>query len=104
MNRSITSFLVVQYPGELKQSLRSSEETLLAERQARQQLTENIRASNDLIGQLGARLKRAEERVSDERTAVGALVNHTKQVEQAVLGSQQEILAKRDQQMARYEY
>eukprot|EP00057_Strongylocentrotus_purpuratus_P018983 XP_011673457.1 PREDICTED: glutamic acid-rich protein isoform X6 [Strongylocentrotus purpuratus] len=93
---------VVRLQGELKQSYRTTEDTLLAERQARQQLTENIRASNDLIGQLGARLKRAEERVSDERTAVGALVNHTKQVEQAVLGSQQEILAKRDQQMTRY--
>ncbi|XP_041474639.1 golgin subfamily A member 6-like protein 22 isoform X5 [Lytechinus variegatus] len=93
---------VVRLQGELKQSHRASEETLQAERQARQQLTENIRASNDLIGQLGARLKRAEERVSDERTAVGALVNHTKQVEQAVLGSQQEILAKRDQQMTKY--
>ncbi|XP_071507783.1 coiled-coil domain-containing protein 154-like [Diadema antillarum] len=93
---------VVRLQGELKQSHRRTEDSLLAERQARQQLTENIRASNDLIGQLGARLKRAEERVSDERTAVGALVNHTKQVEQAVLGSQQELMAKKDQQMAKY--
>ena len=90
------------HTGELKQAQRSTDDTLQAERQGRQQLTENIRASNDLIGQLGARLKRAEEKVSDERTAVGALVNHTKQVEQAVIGSQQELLAKRDQQLSKW--
>ncbi|XP_022089349.1 golgin subfamily A member 6-like protein 22 isoform X6 [Acanthaster planci] len=92
---------VVRLRGELKQSHLRSDEALQGERQARQQLADNIRASNDLIGQLGARLKRAEERVSDERTAVGALVNHTKQVEQAVLGSQQELVARRDQQLAK---
>ncbi|XP_071813237.1 uncharacterized protein [Apostichopus japonicus] len=92
---------VVRLQGELKAAQRRTEEALQAERQARQQLTENIRGSNDLVGQLGARLKRAEEKVADERTAVGALVNHTKQVEQAVLGSQQELVAKRDQQMTK---
>ncbi|XP_077864098.1 uncharacterized protein LOC100370844 [Saccoglossus kowalevskii] len=92
---------VVRLQGELKQSHRKTEETLAAERQARQHLAENLRSSNDLIGQLGARLKRAEEKVQDERAAVGALVNHTKQVEQAVLGSQQEILSRRDQQYAK---
>ncbi|XP_071796784.1 uncharacterized protein [Asterias amurensis] len=92
---------VVRLRGELKQSHNRTEEAIQGERQSRQTLAENIRASNDLIGQLGARLKRAEERVSDERTAVGALVNHTKQVEQAVLGSQQELVARRDQQLSK---
>ncbi|XP_071962795.1 uncharacterized protein [Antedon mediterranea] len=93
---------VVRLQGELKQAHRKTEDMLSIERQARQQLTENLRASNDLIGQLGARLKRAEEKVADERSAVGALVNHTKQVEQAVLGSQQELIAKRDHQMTKF--
>ncbi|XP_033108447.1 golgin subfamily A member 6-like protein 22 isoform X4 [Anneissia japonica] len=93
---------VVRLQGELKQAHRKTEDMLAVERQARQQLTENIRASNDLIGQLGARLKRAEEKVAEERSAVGALVNHTKQVEQAVLGSQQELVAKRDHQMTKF--
>ncbi|XP_070579811.1 coiled-coil domain-containing protein 154-like isoform X5 [Ptychodera flava] len=92
---------VVRLQGDLKQSHRRTEDALAAERQGRQHLTENLRAANDLIGQLGARLKRAEEKVQDERAAVGALVNHTKQVEQAVLGSQQEILSRRDQQFAK---
>ncbi|XP_038063722.1 golgin subfamily A member 6-like protein 22 isoform X5 [Patiria miniata] len=92
---------VVRLRGELKQSHLRSDEAIQSERQSRQQLADSIRSSNDLIGQLGARLKRAEERVSDERTAVGALVNHTKQVEQAVLGSQQELVARRDQQLTK---
>ncbi|XP_077980786.1 uncharacterized protein LOC144435997 isoform X2 [Glandiceps talaboti] len=92
---------VVRLQGDLKQSHRRTEDAIAAERQGRQHITENLRASNDLIGQLGARLKRAEEKVQDERAAVGALVNHTKQVEQAVLGSQQEILSRRDQQYAK---
>ena len=93
--------MFICFVGELKQSHHRTEEALQSERQSRQTLSDNIRASNDLIGQLGARLKRAEERVSDERTAVGALVNHTKQVEQAVLGSQQELVARRDQQLTK---
>lgn len=48
--------------------------------------------------QLTNRIARAEEKSAEERNAISSLVNHTKSVEQAVLGSQQELLSRRDVQ------
>lgn len=44
---------------------------------------------------------RAEEKLTDEKSQVTALKNHTKSVEQVVLGSQQELLSRRELQQTK---
>ncbi|XP_077980294.1 uncharacterized protein LOC144435582 [Glandiceps talaboti] len=92
---------VVKLQGELKHANKRTDDGLAAERRARLDLTENLRTSNDLISQLGARLKRAEDKAHDGKTALDALVNHTKQVEKGVVSSHQEIVSRRDKQFAK---
>ena len=43
------------------------------------------------------RVARAEEKLESEHNTVGTLVNHTKQMEQALLGNQQQLLSRREQ-------
>lgn len=76
--------------------MRRNDELLREEKNSRSQLENALRASNDVIQQLTNRLARAEEKSQEERNAISSLVNHTKSVEQAVLGSQQELLGRRD--------
>lgn len=83
-------------------NVRRSDELLREERNSRAQLENALRANNDVIQQLTNRLSRAEEKSQEERSAISSLVNHTKSVEQAVLGSQQELLARRDVQNQKY--
>ncbi|XP_013381950.1 neurofilament heavy polypeptide isoform X5 [Lingula anatina] len=92
---------VVRLQSELKTNVRRSEDVLREERQTRLQLENSLRASNDLIAQLSSRLKRTEDKIAEERMAISALVNHTKSVEQAVLGSQQELVSRKEAQTAR---
>eukprot|EP00058_Branchiostoma_floridae_P021485 XP_002606975.1 hypothetical protein BRAFLDRAFT_64960 [Branchiostoma floridae] len=92
---------VVRLQGELKASNRRQDQIISEERKARQQVIDNLRSSNDLISQLATRLKRAEDSVVEEREAVSALVGHTKQVEKAVISSQQELMGRRDTQSTR---
>ncbi|XP_066292851.1 coiled-coil domain-containing protein 154-like [Branchiostoma lanceolatum] len=92
---------VVRLQGELKASNRRQDQIISEERKARQQVIDNLRSSNDLISQLATRLKRAEDSVVEEREAVSALVGHTKQVEKAVISSQQELVGRRDTQSTR---
>lgn len=71
---------------------------LREERNNRAQLESALRANNDVMQQLTNRIARAEDKSQEERNAISSLVNHTKSVEQAVLGSQQELLSRRDVQ------
>ncbi|XP_064594874.1 coiled-coil domain-containing protein 154-like isoform X2 [Liolophura sinensis] len=87
---------VVRLQGELKSSARRNEDILREERNARMQLEISLQTSSDLIAQMNARIKNTEEKVQEEKLALNSLVNHTKSVEQAVLGSQQELLSKKD--------
>ena len=72
-------------------NVRRSDELLREERNSRNQLENALRSNNDIIQQLTNRIARAEEKSQEERNAISSLVNHTKSVEQAVLGSQQEL-------------
>ena len=83
-------------------NVRRSDELLREERNSRNQLENALRSNNDIIQQLTNRIARAEEKSQEERNAISSLVNHTKSVEQAVLGSQQELLSRRDIQNQKY--
>lgn len=89
---------VVRLQSELKGQIRRNEDTLREERQARIQMENSMRASNDLMAQMSARLKNAEERVQEEKSTVNALVSQTKNMEHAVLGGQQDLLNRKDHQ------
>ncbi|CAH1794921.1 unnamed protein product [Owenia fusiformis] len=89
---------VIRLQSEIKGTVRKNEDILREEKYSRQQFENSVRANNDLVAQLSTRLKRAEEKLADERSALSSLVNHTKAVEQAVIGSQQELVTRRDAQ------
>lgn len=88
---------LVRLQGELKGSIRRNEDTLREEREERLVLSEKIQAANNLYTQMMMRLSRAEEKIESEHNTVGSLVNHTKQVEQALMGNQQQLLSRREQ-------
>lgn len=88
---------LVRLQGELKGSIRRNEDTLREEREERLVLSEKIRAANNLYTQMMMRVARAEEKIESEHNTVGTLVNHTKQVEQALMGNQQQLLSRREQ-------
>ena len=77
---------LVRLQGELKGSIRRNEDTLREEREERLILSEKMQAANNLYTQMMMRMARAEEKIESERNTVGTLVNHTKQVEQALMG------------------
>ncbi|XP_078356147.1 uncharacterized protein LOC144640957, partial [Oculina patagonica] len=88
---------LVRLQGELKGSIRRNEDTLREEREERLVLSEKIRAANNLYTQMMMRVARAEEKIESEHNTVGTLVSHTKQVEQALMGNQQQLLSRREQ-------
>ncbi|XP_068762308.1 coiled-coil domain-containing protein 154-like isoform X3 [Montipora capricornis] len=88
---------LVRLQGELKGSIRRNEDTLREEREERLILAEKIQAGNNLYTQMMMRMARAEEKIESEHNTVGSLVNHTKEVEQALMGNQQQLLSRREQ-------
>ena len=88
---------LVRLQGELKGSIRRNEDTLREEREQRLVLSEKIRAANNLYTQMVMRLARTEEKLESEHNTVGTLVSHTKQVEHALMGNQQQLLSRREQ-------
>ncbi|KAK2166877.1 hypothetical protein LSH36_34g07043, partial [Paralvinella palmiformis] len=89
---------VVRLQSELKGSIRRNEEIVRQEQLNRQQMENSLRSSNELIMQLSVRLKRTEEKLQDEKSALSSLMNQQKTVEQVVLGSQQELMSRKDLQ------
>ena len=87
---------VVRLQSELKSTIRRNEDIIREERQTRAHIESSLRGANDLIGQLGVRLQRTEDRLTEEKSAVNALISHQKTVEQAIIGNQQEVLSRRD--------
>lgn len=56
---------------------------------------------NDLIGKLSSRIKDAEEKIIEERSALSTLVSHTKGVENAVVASQKNLVDRKDSQTSK---
>lgn len=89
---------VLRLQNDLKLTARRSEDVLREERESRQQLSEAIRISNELISQLSVRIKETEEKIEEEKNSLNTLFSHTKNVEKSVVYSQQESQQRRDAQ------
>ena len=92
---------VLRLQNDLRVTSKRSEDILREERDSRQQLSDAIRISNDLITQLSSRIKETEDKIEEEKASLNALFSHTKNVEKTVVQSQQEIIQKRDVQTQR---
>ncbi|CAG5124920.1 unnamed protein product, partial [Candidula unifasciata] len=92
---------VVRLHGELRAMIRRNEEQIKDERLSRQQIESSLEMVNSLISKLTARIKLAEDKILEEKSALSSLVTHTKGVEQAVIASQQSLSAKRDIQSSK---
>ncbi|XP_076458834.1 uncharacterized protein LOC143292443 isoform X2 [Babylonia areolata] len=89
---------VLRLQNELRVTVARNEQSIRDEKQARMQLDSSIHIVNDLISQLANRIRTAEEKLTEEKSALSSLLSHTKGVEQAVLASQQELQTKKDSQ------
>nr|KAG5702448.1 hypothetical protein BaRGS_027535 [Batillaria attramentaria] len=89
---------VLRLQNDLRVTVARNEQAIRDEKSARTQLDSSVHIVNDLISQLANRIKAAEEKITEEKSALSTLVTHTKSVEQAVLASQQEFQAKKDSQ------
>nr|XP_034318081.1 serine/arginine repetitive matrix protein 2 isoform X5 [Crassostrea gigas] len=87
---------VLRLQGDIKTANRRNDEVLREEKGSRHNLESAMKINNELITQLSARIKEAEDKLSEEKSALSSLVNHTKGVEQAVKSSQNELIAKKD--------
>ncbi|KAK3091323.1 hypothetical protein FSP39_018929 [Pinctada imbricata] len=92
---------VLRLQAEVKTTNRRNEDLIREERGSRHNLESAMKINNELITQLSSRIKEAEDKLSEEKTALSSLVNHTKGVEQAVRSSQNELIAKKDVQSGR---
>ncbi|XP_052263320.1 ninein-like isoform X2 [Dreissena polymorpha] len=89
---------VLRLQSDLRNTARKSDDVFREERESRQQLSEAIRISNELITQLSVRIKETEDKIEDEKASLNTLFSHTKLVEKSVVVSQQEIQQRRDAQ------
>lgn len=89
---------VLRLQSDLRSTSKRSEEVMREERDSRQQLSEAIRISNELISQLSLRIKETEDKIEEEKESLNTLFSHTKNVEKSVVHSQQEIQNRRDAQ------
>ena len=89
---------VLRLQNDLRTTARRSETVLQEERESRQQLSEAIRISNEIITQLSVRIKETEEKIEDEKSSLNSLFSHTKNVEKTVVHGQQESQQRRDAQ------
>lgn len=94
---------VIRLQNELAISLRKSFETINEERNARQILENNYKFQTDNVLQLNGRLKRAEDSLQEDRTAMQSMIVYTRNLEQSILNAQKDLFIRRDFQAQRLE-
>lgn len=94
---------VIRLQNELALSLRRSFDTLNDERIARQQLENNYKFQTENVMQLNGRLKRAEDSLNEDRSAMQALIAYTRNFEQITVTTQKDLSVKKDFQAQRLE-
>lgn len=87
---------VIRLQNDLAISLRKSFDSLQEERNARQLLENNLRLQNESFLQLNGRVKRTEDQLQEDRTAVQSLIVYTRNLEQSTTNAQNDLFAKRD--------
>lgn len=87
---------VIRLQNDLALSLRKSFDSIQEERNARQLLENNLRLQNESVLQMNGRIKRAEDSLQEDRTAVQSLIVYTRNLEQQTTQAQNELNSKRD--------
>ena len=82
-------------------TVRHTDDVMAQERQQRQQMENSLRASNDLVAQLSARLAKAEEKMMEGSSALTNLSSHAKNLEQSLAATGQQERAKKDHLQAK---
>ena len=81
--------------------MRSTDAGLSQERDSRTAVEGTIRSVQSLVTEVDNRVRRSEESLRENQNAIQQLLSHTRNVEKAVTAGQQDILARRDQQVLR---
>ena len=84
-------------------SLRKSFDSLAEERNARQALENNYKFQIENVLQLNGRLKRAEDSLNEDRSAMQSLIAYTRNLEQNTAIAQKDLFVRRDYQANRLE-
>lgn len=84
-------------------SLRRSFDTIAEERNARQILENNYKFQTENVLQLNGRLKRAEDTLQEDRSAMQSLIVYTRNLEQSMQTAQKDLFIRRDFQAQRLE-
>jgi chromosome segregation ATPase len=92
---------VIRLQNDLALSLRKSFDTLQEERTARQALENNYKFQTDNVLQLNGRLKRAEDLLQENRSAMQSLIVYTKTLEQSAASAQKDLFVRREFQSQR---
>ena len=87
---------VIRLQNDLALSLRKSFDSIQEERNARQLRENNLRLQNESVLQMNGRIKRAEDSLQEDRTAVQSLIVYTRNLEQQTTQAQNELNSKRD--------
>jgi chromosome segregation ATPase len=83
--------------------LRKSFDSLAEERNARQALENNYKFQIENVLQLNGRLKRAEDSLNEDRSAMQSLIAYTRNLEQNTAIAQKDLFVRRDYQAQRLE-
>ena len=94
---------VIRLQNELALSLRRSFDSIQEERTARLMLENSYKFQSETVIQLNGRLKRAEDSLQEDRSAMQSLIYFTRSLEQSTNTTQKETFVKRDFQAQRLE-
>ncbi len=94
---------VLKLQNEMAITLKRSLESLNEERNARNILENNYKMQTENFIQLNARLKRTEDFLQEDRSAMQSLILYTKNLEQTTINTQKDLFVRRDFQAHRLE-
>ncbi len=94
---------VIRLQNELALSLKRSFDTINEEKVARLTLENSYKFQLENVLQLNGRLKRAEDSLNEDRSAMQALIAYTRNFEQMTVTTQKDLSIKKDFQAQRLE-
>ncbi len=92
---------MVRLQSEVKHLSHLSDRSLSDERHGQQALETALRSATEVIGQLNGRVRRAEERLAEDKATIAALTSQVKSAEMTALSGQQELGGRQAQQGSR---
>ena len=92
---------VVRLQSENKVIIRHNDEVMREEHRITQRMESALQANSRTILQLETKLQRTDDLVHNQKRMLSSLMNHSKNVEETVLDTHQEMLSHRDLQSSR---